>query len=55
MRDYQCAKWVVNQNAIRIVSLAMDVCGGGAFMGGHELSRLRQLPAQPRPPCVWPP
>ena len=40
MRDYQCAKWVVNQNAIRVVSLAMDVCGGGAFMSGHELSRL---------------
>jgi alkylation response protein AidB-like acyl-CoA dehydrogenase len=40
MRDYQCAKWVVNQNAIRIVSHAMDVCGGGAFMSGHELSRL---------------
>ncbi|HJN91568.1 MAG TPA: acyl-CoA dehydrogenase family protein [Dehalococcoidia bacterium] len=40
MRDYQCAKWVVNQGAIRIVSRAMDICGGGAFMGGHELSRL---------------
>ncbi len=40
MHDYQCAKWVVNQNAIRIVSLAMDICGGGAFMSGHELSRL---------------
>jgi alkylation response protein AidB-like acyl-CoA dehydrogenase len=40
MRDYQCAKWTVNQNAIEIVSHAMDVCGGGAFMGGHELARL---------------
>ena len=40
MRDYQCAKWVVNQNAMRIVSLAMDVCGGGAYMATHELSRL---------------
>ena len=40
MRDYQCAKWTVNQNAIAIVSRAMDVCGGGAFMSGHELSRL---------------
>ncbi len=40
MRDYQCAKWVVNQNAIRIVSRAMDICGGGAFLTGHELSRL---------------
>ena len=40
MRDYQCAKWTVNQNSIHIVSRAMDVCGGGAFMRGHELSRL---------------
>ncbi len=40
MRDYQCAKWTVNQNAIEIVSYALDVCGGGAFMAGHELSRL---------------
>lgn len=40
MRDYQCAKWTVNQNAIAIVSRAMDVCGGGAFMSDHELSRL---------------
>ena len=40
MRDYQCAKRIVNRNAIRIVSRAMDVCGGGAFMSGHELSRL---------------
>ena len=40
MRDYQCAKWIVNQNAIQIVGRAMDVCGGGAYMGRHELSRL---------------
>ena len=40
MRDYQCAKWTVNQNAISIVSKAMDVVGGGAFMTRHELSRL---------------
>lgn len=40
MRDYQCAKWVVNQNAIAIVSRAMDVAGGGAFMAANELSRL---------------
>ena len=40
MRDYQCAKWTVNQNAIAIVSRAMDVCGGSAFLSGHELSRL---------------
>ena len=40
MRDYQCAKWTVNQNAISIVSKAMDVVGGGAFMSRNELSRL---------------
>lgn len=40
MRDYQCAKWTVNQNAISIVSKAMDVVGGSAFTSRHELSRL---------------
>ena len=40
MRDYQCAKWTVNQNAISIAARAMDVCGGSAFLSGHELSRL---------------
>jgi alkylation response protein AidB-like acyl-CoA dehydrogenase len=40
MRDYQCAKWTVNQNAISIVSKAMDVVGGGAFTSQNELSRL---------------
>lgn len=40
MRDYQTAKWTVNRNAIRIVSRAMDVVGGGSYMSGHELSRL---------------
>ena len=40
MRDYQCAKWIVNQGAMRIVSRALDVVGGGAYMSSHELSRL---------------
>jgi alkylation response protein AidB-like acyl-CoA dehydrogenase len=40
MRDYQCAKWIVNQKAIRIVSRAMDACGGASYLSGHELSRL---------------
>lgn len=40
MRDYQCAKWTVNQNAISIVSKAMDIVGGSAFTSRHELSRL---------------
>jgi len=40
MKDYQSAKWVVNQNAIEIVSQAMDLSGGGGFMAGNPLSRL---------------
>lgn len=40
MRDYQAAKWVVNQNAIRVVSYAMDVAGGGSYLTRNELSRL---------------
>ena len=40
MQDYQSAKWVVNRGAISIVSQAMDVAGGSAFMSNHPLSRL---------------
>lgn len=40
MKDYQTAKWVVNRNAIQIVSQAMDLFGGGGFMAGNRLSRL---------------
>jgi alkylation response protein AidB-like acyl-CoA dehydrogenase len=40
MRDYQAAKWTANQNAISIVSKAMDIVGGGAFNASNELSRL---------------
>jgi len=40
MKDYQCAKWVVNRGAIDIVSKAMDLVGGSAFMSAHPLSRL---------------
>jgi len=40
MRDYQCAKWTINQNVIAVVSRAMDVCGGGGYTSRHELSRL---------------
>lgn len=40
MQSYQAAKWVINRGAINIVDRAMDLCGGGAFMQGHELSRL---------------
>jgi alkylation response protein AidB-like acyl-CoA dehydrogenase len=40
MKDYQCAKWVVNQGAIDIVSHAMDLVGGASFTTTHPLSRL---------------
>ena len=40
MRDYQCAKWIVNHGAIDIVSRAMDVTGGSAYTSKNELSRL---------------
>ncbi len=40
MKDYQSAKWVVNKNAIEIVSQAMDLFGGGGFMAGNPLARL---------------
>lgn len=40
MKDYQSAKWVVNRNAIDIVSQAMDLGGGGGFMARNPLSRL---------------
>jgi alkylation response protein AidB-like acyl-CoA dehydrogenase len=40
MRDYQTAKWVVNRNAIEIVSQAMDLSGGGGYMSRNPLSRI---------------
>ena len=40
MKDYQSAKWVVNRNAIKIVSQAMDLFGGGGFMARNPLTRL---------------
>ena len=40
MKDYQSAKWVVNRNAINIVSQAMDLSGGGGYMARNPLSRL---------------
>jgi len=33
-------KWVVNSNAINIVSRAMDVVGGSGYMDKNPLSRL---------------
>ncbi len=40
MKEYQCAKWTVNQGGMRVVSRAMDVAGGGAYMSANPLGRL---------------
>jgi alkylation response protein AidB-like acyl-CoA dehydrogenase len=40
MKDYQSAKWVVNKNAIEIVSQSMDLFGGGGFAASNPLSRI---------------
>lgn len=40
LKDHQSMKWVVNSNAINIVSRAMDVVGGSGYMDKNPLSRL---------------
>ncbi len=40
MGEYQQAKWIVHQNTIAVVSHAMDIVGGGAYLSGHPLARL---------------
>ena len=40
MKDYQSAKWVVNDLAINVVSQAMDLSGGSGYMATNTLSRL---------------
>jgi alkylation response protein AidB-like acyl-CoA dehydrogenase len=40
LKDYQSAKWVINDKAIQIVNKAMDLVGGRSFMAGHPLARL---------------
>jgi alkylation response protein AidB-like acyl-CoA dehydrogenase len=40
MKEVQCMKYIVNRNAINVVDRAMTVCGGGAYMTKHPLSRL---------------
>jgi alkylation response protein AidB-like acyl-CoA dehydrogenase len=40
MKEVQCMKYVVNRKAIDVVDRAMIVCGGGAYMSKHPLSRL---------------
>ena len=40
MKEYQCAKWTVNQGGMQVVSRAMDVVGGGAYTSASPLGRL---------------
>jgi alkylation response protein AidB-like acyl-CoA dehydrogenase len=40
MKEVQCMKYVVNRKAIEVVDRAMTVCGGGAYMSKHPLTRL---------------
>jgi len=40
MKEVQCMKYVINRKAIEVVDQAMIVCGGGAYMSKHLLSRL---------------
>ena len=40
MKDYQNVKWVVNRQAIEIVSSAMDLGGGGGYVAANPLTRL---------------
>ncbi|MDA1076280.1 MAG: acyl-CoA/acyl-ACP dehydrogenase [Proteobacteria bacterium] len=40
LKDYQSAKWVINNKAIHIVNHAMDLVGGRSFMSNHRLARL---------------
>ena len=40
LKDHQSMKWVVNRNAIDIVSKAMDIAGGSGFIDKNPLSRL---------------
>ncbi len=48
MKQFQCAKWIVNEKTIAVVSKAMDVVGGGAYLSAHPLSRLyRDVRAAP--------
>jgi alkylation response protein AidB-like acyl-CoA dehydrogenase len=40
MKEFQCAKWIVNRRAIEVVDLAMTLSGGAGFMSSNPLSRL---------------
>lgn len=40
VRDFQCAKLVVNRAAVDVVDAAMTITGGQAYRTGHPLGRL---------------
>ncbi len=40
MKEFQCAKWVVNRSAVKVVDQAMTLLGGRAYSWNHPLSRL---------------
>ena len=46
MKNYQSAKWVVNRNAIDIVSRA-NLSGGGGFMARNAITSLSPRPRRP--------
>jgi alkylation response protein AidB-like acyl-CoA dehydrogenase len=40
MREFQCAKWLVNRRAIEVVDQAMTLSGGSGYASGSPLARL---------------
>jgi alkylation response protein AidB-like acyl-CoA dehydrogenase len=40
MAEYQCAKAIVEQNAIGAVDIALTASGGSGYLSAHPLSRL---------------
>ena len=40
MKEFQCAKWVVNRRAIEIVDQAMTLSGGAGYLAFSPLARL---------------
>lgn len=53
-KDFQCAKWFVQQTAITVVDRALTLTGGAGYLSDHPLSRLyrdvRALPFMPLAP-----
>jgi alkylation response protein AidB-like acyl-CoA dehydrogenase len=40
MKDFQCTKWIVNQQAIQVVDKAVQLSGGSGYLSRSVLSRL---------------